>query len=416
MNLTAIREKLAAESGQRYWRCLEELADDPEFEALLRQQFPSQVTSWADVLDRRKFLTLMGASLALAGLTGCGVQPPAETIMPYVRSPERLTPGVPLFFATAATIGESTVGLLVESHEGRPTKIEGNPDHPASRGATDIFAQAEILNLYDPDRSQAILSSGEISTWGEAVTAIRAAINKQRDKQGDWLALPDADGHLAHARPAVRCGPQDISLSSITSVRTSRERCARRGAELAFGRHVNTVYHFDRADVILSLGADFLLPPGNLTARPRILRSASSFRRRARCETSNDEPALRRRMYAEHHWGQSRSSLGNACAADRIVRSRGRRRTRFQARTAGRGRDAAGSGGVDRRARSRFTEKRIAERRRARGSAAADRPRTGPCDECGAGGCGNDRDLHRSDRSPADEFDVVACRFGPRHG
>ncbi len=206
MNLTAIREKLAAESGKRYWRCLEELADDPEFEALLRQQFPSQVTAWADALDRRKFLTLMGASLALAGLTGCGVQPPAETIMPYVRSPEHLTPGVPLFFATAATIGESTVGLLVESHEGRPTKIEGNPDHPASRGATDIFAQAEILNLYDPDRSQAILSSGEISTWGEAVTAIRAAIDKQHKTQGARFALPDADGHLAHARPAVRCG------------------------------------------------------------------------------------------------------------------------------------------------------------------------------------------------------------------
>jgi MoCo/4Fe-4S cofactor protein with predicted Tat translocation signal len=310
MNLTAIREKLAAESGQRYWRCLEELADDPEFEALLRQQFPSQATSWADVLDRRKFLTLMGASLALAGLTGCGVQPPAETIMPYVRSPVRLTPGVPLFFATAASLGESVVGLLVESHEGRPTKIEGNPDHPASRGATDIFAQAEILNLYDPDRSQAIHSSGEISTWGEAVTAIRAAINKQHELQGAgvrFVAPKVTSPTLARQFDAVLKAFPSAQLHQYEQAASDARQ---RGAELAFGRHVNTVYHFDRADVVLSLGADFLAPPGNLT-------EVRGFceRRRVAVGERDAKRATMNRLYvaectpsitgakADHRWG-----------------------------------------------------------------------------------------------------------------
>jgi MoCo/4Fe-4S cofactor protein with predicted Tat translocation signal len=264
MNLAAIREKLSAESGQRYWRCLEELADDPEIDAWLRGQFPGQATIWADRLDRRRFITFIGASLALAGLTGCGVQPPAEKIMPYVRSPQRLTPGVPLYFATAAALGESTVGLLIESHEGRPTKIEGNPNHPASRGATDIFAQAEILNLYDPDRSQATLSAGEISTWGEAVTAIRAAIDKLRDKQGAGLRFLTS----AIASPTLRRQFDQI-LKAFPEAKLHQYDAAagdgrRRGAELAFGQQVETQYHFDRADVILALDADFLAPPGNL--------------------------------------------------------------------------------------------------------------------------------------------------------
>src|SRR5258707_8076722 len=102
MDIDAAREKLAANSGGLYWRCLEELAEDPEFEAMLGRQFPAQDTTWANSVDRRKFLTLMGASLALAGLSGCAVQPPAEKIVPYVHPPDKLTPGVPLFFATAA--------------------------------------------------------------------------------------------------------------------------------------------------------------------------------------------------------------------------------------------------------------------------------------------------------------------------
>ncbi|HEV2971466.1 MAG TPA: TAT-variant-translocated molybdopterin oxidoreductase [Pirellulales bacterium] len=285
MDYAAMREKLAATSGKRFWRCLEELADDPEVETLLLRQFPGQATAWADPLDRRKFLSLLGASLTLAGISGCSVQPPAETIMPYVRSPTKLTPGVSLFFATAVTIGESTTGLLVESHEGRPTKIEGNPDHPASSGATDIFAQAAILDMYDPDRSQTVSSGDQISTWGDAVTAIRAAIEGQRGKHGAGLRF---------LTPTVTsptlAGQLDAILKAFPAARWHQYEPASRdarweGSRLAFGEFVNTIYHFDRADVIFSLDADFLAPPGNLQYvrdfidRRRVTASASDAKR-----------------------------------------------------------------------------------------------------------------------------------------
>src|SRR6516165_9723475 len=151
--------------GQKYWRSLDELANTEAFQELMRREFPEQASVWPDSLSRRQFLSLMGASLALAGLTGCSVRPAASVDMaPYVRAPEEIIPGKPLFFATAMTLGGVAVGLLVESHLGRPTKIEGNPDHPASLGATDLFHQASILGLYDPDRSQTVTLLGKTST------------------------------------------------------------------------------------------------------------------------------------------------------------------------------------------------------------------------------------------------------------
>src|SRR5205814_7019396 len=116
----------------------------------------------------------MGAALALAGLTGGSVRPaPPRTLVPYVRAPEEVVPGKPLFFATAMTLGGAAIGLLVESHLGRPTKIEGNPDHPASLGATDIYSQASVLTLYDPDRSQTVTHLGQTRTWDDALRVLR---------------------------------------------------------------------------------------------------------------------------------------------------------------------------------------------------------------------------------------------------
>src|SRR5262249_25397403 len=147
------------------------------FQDLMRGEFPEQADVWPGALSRRQFLTLMGASLALAGLSGCSVRPaPSMEIVPYVRAPEEVIPGKPLFFATTMTLGAAAVGLLVESHLGRPTKIEGNPDHPASFGATDLFNQASVLTLYDPDRSQTVTYLGETRTWEEARTGLRSAM------------------------------------------------------------------------------------------------------------------------------------------------------------------------------------------------------------------------------------------------
>src|SRR5579871_6706518 len=145
---------MAADSeGRRYWRSLEEYLETPQFVEMLHREFPEQASEWSDPLTRRRFLTLMGASLALMGLNGCSTQPAArEKIMPYVRQPEALTPGKPLYFATAMPLAGVVTGVLVESHEGRPTKIEGNPSHPSSLGASDALMQASILGLYHPDR------------------------------------------------------------------------------------------------------------------------------------------------------------------------------------------------------------------------------------------------------------------------
>src|SRR5918995_1958847 len=151
-NIEALRARLESTRGREYWRSLEAVAETPEFQDYLHREFPENASEWLDPVGRRNFLKLMGASLALAGVSACTRQPD-EIIVPYVRQPEEIIPGKPLFYATAMPFAGAGLGLLVESHEGRPTKIEGNPDHPASRGATDLFAQAAVLNLYDPDRS-----------------------------------------------------------------------------------------------------------------------------------------------------------------------------------------------------------------------------------------------------------------------
>src|SRR5262245_40595882 len=186
LDLEHARARLAAARGRDYWRSLEELAEAPGFGELLEREFPRQAGEWTDPVSRRQFLRLAAASLALAGLGGCAQAPP-ERIFPYVRQPEEMIPGRPLFFATAMPLAGYATGLLVESHEGRPTKVEGNPDHPACPkpsdappaarfGPSHLFAQASILTLYDPDRSQSVTHLGTPSTWEAFVAALRGAL------------------------------------------------------------------------------------------------------------------------------------------------------------------------------------------------------------------------------------------------
>ena len=154
MELAEAKDKLArAKSGPQYWRSLEELAQTDGFFEMLHREFPRQASVWPEGTSRRDFLKLMSASMALAGLSAC-VKQPLEPIVPYVRQPNEIVLGNPLFFASAMPFGAYASPVLVESHEGRPTKIEGNPEHPAGMGGSDVFAQASILDMYDPDRSQ----------------------------------------------------------------------------------------------------------------------------------------------------------------------------------------------------------------------------------------------------------------------
>ncbi len=141
--------------GQRYWRSLDRLLDSPAVREQLANEYPEGASLPPEGFTRRGMLKLMGASFALAGLASC--RRPEELIVPFVAAPEELVPGVPKHYATTMPFGTSAYGLLVESHDGRPTKIEGNELHPSSRGAASSWMQASVLDLYDPDRSRHVI-------------------------------------------------------------------------------------------------------------------------------------------------------------------------------------------------------------------------------------------------------------------
>jgi len=256
-DLASIRARLASLRGRQFWSSLEELAETPEFASLVQREFPERASEWFDPVGRRRFLKLMSASLALAGATACTRQPD-ERIVPYVRQPENLVPGRPLFFATAMPLSGSAIGLLAESHEGRPTKIEGNPDHPASLGATDAYSQASVLQLYDPDRSTAITLLGEIRPWGTFVQIMGQAFNLRKPVQGAGLRFLTE----SVCSPTLVSQLQEV-LAALPQARWHQYEPVNRdavhaGAQLAFGEVVETTYRFDKARVVVSLGADVL--------------------------------------------------------------------------------------------------------------------------------------------------------------
>src|SRR5499427_609395 len=187
-NVEQLRARLEATRGREYWRSLESLSESPEFKEFLHREFPQNASEWLDPVGRRGFLKLMGAALALAGVSACTRQP-AEELVPYVRQPEEIVPGKPLFYATAMPMNGAGAGLLVESHEGRPTKVEGNPDHPSSRGATDLFAQASILGLYDPDRSRNITNLGDVRPFSAFTTALQDPLKAQEASKGAGIRI-----------------------------------------------------------------------------------------------------------------------------------------------------------------------------------------------------------------------------------
>jgi molybdopterin-containing oxidoreductase family iron-sulfur binding subunit len=208
-------------------------------------------------LDRRRFLQFSAAAAALAGLTGCS-RMPDETIVPYVKAPHDSVPGEKLAFATTMPRGRDSIGLLVTSRDGRPTKIEGNPLHPASLGATDSIAQASILDLYDPDRSQTVTRDGEISTWDAFVAQMRREIGNLRSRGGAGLCVlseritsPTLDRQrrdLLAALPECRWyeyGPADACVPD------ARRRWSDPG--------LTPIYDFQQASVVVSLDCDFLM-------------------------------------------------------------------------------------------------------------------------------------------------------------
>jgi len=251
--------------GPEYWRSLEELAGSPAFQEALHREFPKGAAEWVDSVSRRGFLRVMGASMALAGMTGC-VRLPLEPIVPYVRQPEDVVPGRPQFYATSITLGGYASPLLVESHLGRPTKIEGNERHPASLGGTDIFAQASILGLYDPDRSQSVVSLGDQRSWQSFVGAIRGPLIAQKALQGAGIRILTPTISSPTLADQLRNFLKIYPQAKWHVYEPVNRDNVLEGSKLAFGQPVETRYDFEKADVIVSLDADFLYAgfPGNV--------------------------------------------------------------------------------------------------------------------------------------------------------
>jgi molybdopterin-containing oxidoreductase family iron-sulfur binding subunit len=257
LDLQALREKLAAGRGPTFWRTLEEAAESENLREYIEQEFPGLSGQIPQGVDRRSLLKVMAASLAMAGAAACTRQPP-EYIVPYVRQPENVIPGVPLFYATAMPTGGYARGLLVESHLNRPTKIEGNPDHPASLGATSIFEQASVLDLYDPDRSESVLHEGRTNMWAEFTVA---AINESQNlnaRKGEGLAilsrattsptLIDQMNSIRGNWPAAKWYIHEPNVNP--AIASAAKKIA--------GRNALVTYDLSQADVIVSLESDFM--------------------------------------------------------------------------------------------------------------------------------------------------------------
>jgi len=251
---SAVRRRLGAPET---WRSLEQRANDPKVRGFVEREFPEGASEPPRGLSRRQVLTLLGASLSLAGLVGC--RRPEEEIVPFVRPPEGVTPGIPRRYATTMPFGQSAYGLVVHSHEGRPTKIEGNELHPSTLGSSNALIQASILTLYDPDRSQRVLDAGQPADWDAFVAAWGALEQTHLEDGGTRLAVLSEPFHsptLARLAVAFR---QRFPQARWVTYAPVNDDSVDRGIALATGRALQPLYHFERARVVLSLDCDFML-------------------------------------------------------------------------------------------------------------------------------------------------------------
>jgi molybdopterin-containing oxidoreductase family iron-sulfur binding subunit len=252
MTLEQVREKLKNVRGKRYWRSVDELANTPEFQAAVEKEFPGSPHGWGDEVSRRGFLKFMGASAALAGLAGCTKQPD-EPIYPYIKAPEDLILGKPMYFATAHPFVTGAVPLLVKTDQFRPIKIDGNPEHPYNQGSSDPFTQATLLDLYDPDRSQHVTYRGENREWAEFAVELRNKVISTKDGTGIYfLSETITSPTLARQWREVQAKYPNAKLVQYDP--------AIAGTALASG--LNVQYDLADADVIVSLDADFLSGAG----------------------------------------------------------------------------------------------------------------------------------------------------------
>jgi molybdopterin-containing oxidoreductase family iron-sulfur binding subunit len=252
-----------------YWRSLAQIEDRPEFRAALEREFPEGASELPEGVTRRDMIMLLGSSLSLAGLAGC--RRPVEEIVPYVTAPEEIVPGIPRYYATTMPFRRSAYGLIVESHEGRPTKVEGNPSHPSTLGASSSRVQASVLGLYDPDRSQSVTLHGTAKSWNDFVTAWGPLSAAHAADGGASLAVLSesfSSPTLARLASELRARYPRLQWATYDAV-SDENRVA--GLRQATGRDLDLMLHLDRASVILALDADPLLTD------PEMIRHARGF-------------------------------------------------------------------------------------------------------------------------------------------
>jgi MoCo/4Fe-4S cofactor protein with predicted Tat translocation signal len=242
------------ETGPQYWRSLDQLANKPEFRKWVEQEFPAGASEMIEGASRRNMMKIMAASFGLAGLAAC--RRPIEHVLPYAKGVEDLIPGAPYFYSTVYSLGGQATGLLVETHDGRPTKIEGNPDHPSSLGKATAMQQASVLGLYDPDRSSRFLESGKETkkSWPEFTAYLKT------------ISLGDGSG-LRFLSETVN-SPSTAALRAEALKKYPKAKWVefepisrdnnRAGAMMAFGQVVDVQPQYDKAKVIVALDCDFL--------------------------------------------------------------------------------------------------------------------------------------------------------------
>ena len=231
--------------SRTYWRSLAQIEDLPEYRAALEREFPEGASELPDGITRRDMMMLLGASLSFAGLAGC--RRPVEEIVPYVANPEEFVPGIPRYYATTMPFRRSAYGLIVESHEGRPTKIEGNPSHPSTLGASSSRVQASVLGLYDPDRSQSITLKGARKSWTDFVTAWGQLSQAHAADGGAGLAVLSesfSSPTLARLASELRTRYPKLQWATYDAV-SDENRLA--GLRSATGRDLDLMLRFDRA-------------------------------------------------------------------------------------------------------------------------------------------------------------------------
>ncbi len=267
--------RLAGMSGKRYWQTIDELADTPEFQDALQREFPQHASEWVDSVSRRGFMKLMGASIALAGLTGCTKQPD-EPIYPYVKQPEDLVLGKPIYFATAHPFPMGSVPLLVKTEAYRPIKVDGNPEHPMNHGTTDANTQGTLLGLYDPDRSQRVVYRGETRSYANFLAEFTAMLQSKAANGGQGLYFLSATVVSPTLAAQWKSASAKYPKAKWIQYEPVNRDSARVASRQAFGDFYDVQYKLDAADVILSLDADFL----SGIQHPGFLKLAADYARR----------------------------------------------------------------------------------------------------------------------------------------